>query len=169
MRMLVAIRVIPFLHLLFMLSIIIVGQRKGFLHIDAFTGKVALMRRFISLALIAALLMLSGAPLVSATIHGDGMTGMSCPVCYMNMDSINHKKMNHLQMSHTQQSKGMRHCHIECCNHQDVGSLPHQLAPHAPVLSSVELTPVMTGAIDLTLPVFQPRLFSLLFPPPRFS
>jgi len=119
--------------------------------------------------LIAALLMLSGAPLVSAAAaYGGDMMRMSCSACHMKMASV-HPGMKQVKMKHAHQSKGMRYCHIECCNHQDVGSLPHQLAPHAPVFSSVELTPVMTSAIDLPLAAFQPRLCSLLFPPPRFS
>ena len=147
-----------------------IGQMNEFLHIDSFAGKVALMRRFIALALIAALLVLSSAPLVSvAEVHADGMAGMSCSACHMDMAGFNQKKVKQMQMNHTQPSKGMRHCHIECCNHQDVGSLPHQLAPHAPALSDAEFAAAITDFMTVAIDALQPRLFSVPFPPPEFS
>jgi len=124
------------------------------------------MRSYVSLVLIFALLIVSGAPLVSSTVYDDGMMEASCSASHMKMASMGHMQVNAAQQPTT---KGMRHCHIECCGHQDVASLPHQLAPHAPALCDIELAPAMTGFITAAMPVLQPRLFSVPFPPPKFS
>jgi len=124
------------------------------------------MRRHIALGLVAALLIVSGAPLVSAA-----------DICAL--DAGNKKLTQHQHADHTIQMYDEQHgpvmdlsgdtCRIECaCGcHSGVDSLPNLLAPHAPCVQSSALVTPDDVAIALPFPELTSLAPVVITPPPR--
>jgi len=114
-----------------------------------------MMRKWLALTTIFALLTVSSVPLVSAE------------ACFMpGMQSMN----NQNDLSALSRMGETADCFIECgCRlHQNIDSLPHLLAPHAASFSAVNAVVLLADVPEATLTVFEPRLLSFPLPPPRY-
>ena len=139
------------------------------------------MKRVVSLMLIAALLSVSGLPLLptpAACAHGVELME-DCGDCHEGMDhgmTMNHgmdQGMHHDDSASHQHSKKLspteKECRIECgcgCN-ASLDGLPHQLAPHSP--SAVDIG-LLTPEYDLSatvLSVPESYIARLPTPPPK--
>lgn len=113
------------------------------------------------MVLMGALLIVSSVPLLPAGMGGRAHAASYCPLCHMNMAS----------MQHTQHvlTPAMRHCRLECCGHHDINGMPHLLAPHTVSLAGSGAVLVVTDVADANIPVLKPRLLPFPVPPPRNS
>jgi len=122
------------------------------------------MRRFVALAMIAALVSVSSLPLLPGPeVYAYAAERMvDCDSCHNEMPAMHsmshamnaknvHQKMTVSVNMHLQRlSPAAQHCRIECCGHRDIDGLPHQLSPHQPALmSEMMLTFVMDVPVSL--------------------
>ncbi len=120
------------------------------------------MKRTVALLLIFSLVGISSIPLLpSGYTPGSGVVETSCPVCHMEMASMDH-------LTHAM-TPTMRHCRIERCGHHDVGGLPHLFTPHAVSSADFDTGLIVSDVAVTDIPVLKPRLLPFPVPPPRFS
>jgi len=123
------------------------------------------MRRYISLGLSVALLIVSGAPLVpAAEICGMGAGAMQQQEA-PSQSAVHMHDGGHgpaLDMSADT-------CRFECrCScHSALDSLPHLLAPHAPCVQAATIFLSEQVAIALPFPTLTPVAPGIFTPPPR--
>ncbi len=118
-----------------------------------------MMRKWLALTTIFALLTVSSVPLVSAEVcFMPGMQAMD------DEQSDARGRMSALGMNQAAD------CFIECgCRlHSNLDSLPHLLAPHAASLSAVRAVVLVADVPATAQVVFEPRLLSFPLPPPRY-
>jgi len=114
-----------------------------------------MMRKWLALTAIFALLTVSSVPLVSAE------------ACFMPaMQSMNDQG----DLSALSRMGNAADCFIECaCKlHQNIDSLPHLLAPHAASFSAASAVVLLADVPAATQAVFEPRLLSFPLLPPRY-
>jgi len=126
------------------------------------------MRKWFVLGLVAALLIVSGAPLVSAA-----------QICGMSSNAPINLPANQSTADHAMQVHDEKHgpalnlaadtCRIECaCGcHSSMEPLPNLLAPHAPCVQSSSLISPEDVAITLPFPGLTLLASVVPSPPPR--
>ncbi|MDQ6988027.1 MAG: hypothetical protein Q9M25_09510 [Mariprofundaceae bacterium] len=117
-----------------------------------------MMRKWMALATVFALLTVSSVPLVSAdACFMPGMQAMN------DQDALSALRMDNMRMDKTAD------CFIECaCKYRNnMDSLPHLLAPHAASFATEDAVVLLSGVIQTPQTVFEPRFLSSSLPPPR--
>jgi len=141
------------------------------------------MKRVVSLMLIAALLSVSGLPLLptpAACAHGVELME-DCGDCHEGMDhgmtmkhgmeqGAHHDTTSHQHGKYDKKlSPTEKECRIECgcgCN-ASLDGLPHQLAPHSPSVADIELLKPENNLAITAVPVLASYTVLLSTPPPK--
>jgi len=126
------------------------------------------MRKWLASGLVVALLIVSGAPLVSAA-----------QICGMSSDAQINPPTSQSTAAHAMQIHDEQHgpalnlaantCRIECaCGcHSSMEPLPNLLAPHAPCVQNSTLISLEDVTIALPFPKLTPLASVVPSPPPR--